>query len=329
MRTFRALVAFESDDGSFVRRIMERNIDDLPGHDTLIRVRYSSLNYKDALSASGNRGITKQYPHTPGIDAAGLIVESPEFPEGEEVIVAGHDLGMNIPGGFGEYVRVPSSWVLKRPEGLSLEQCMVYGTAGFTAGLSVSKLEACGVRPESGEILVTGATGGVGLLALVLLVKIGYRVVASSGKKEAFELLNSMGAWDVIPRDSLPSGKPLLKGRWAGVIDTVGGEILVNALKSTQYGGAVTCCGMVASSEFCTSIFPFILRGIGLHGIDAAQCAMDLRKEIWEKLSGKWKPDNLERLHVLCTLEDLDGKIESMLSGKSTGRVVVSHQAPP
>ena len=327
--TFRAFAAFEAEDGSFFRRIVERNVADLPEGDTLIRVVYSSLNYKDALSASGNRGITKHYPHTPGIDAAGFVVESPVFSIGEQVLVTGYDLGMNTSGGFGEYVRVPSSWVLKRPEGLSLMECMIYGTAGLTAGLSVSKLVECGISPESGEILVTGATGGVGLFALGMLAKMGFRVAASSGKKDAEPLLKSLGAKDVVPREEEASPKPLLKGRWAGVVDTVGGEILVNALKSTQYGGVVTCCGMVASTEFRTSIFPFILRGVSLHGIDAAQCPMASRKRTWEMLSGEWKPGNLDRFHATCTLEELDGKIESMLSGKSLGRVVVSHHSPP
>lgn len=307
-----------------MRNVIERRIDELPENDTLIRVNYSSLNYKDALSASGNRGITRRYPHTPGIDAAGVIVESPAFSEGEEVVAMGFDLGMNIPGGFGQYVRVPSSWVLRRPEGLSLKECMIYGTAGYTAGLSVAKLTENGVNPDSGEILVTGATGGVGMLAVGILAKIGFHVVASTGKAQASDFLKSLGAAEVISREALHDpGRPLMSGRWGGVVDTVGGEILSNALKSTKYGGAVTCCGMVASADLCTSIFPFILRGVGLHGIDAAQSPMDLRKKIWEKLSGQWKPDNLERLSSVCALDELEGKIDAMLAGGSMGRVVV------
>ncbi|HQT25976.1 MAG TPA: YhdH/YhfP family quinone oxidoreductase, partial [Burkholderiales bacterium] len=301
------------------------NIDDLPENDTLIKVLYSSLNYKDALSASGNRGITRRYPHTPGMDAAGIVVKGPDFREGEEVLAMGFDLGMNTPGGFGQYVRVPSSWVSRKPEGLTLKECMIYGTAGYTAGLSLMRLAENGVNPDSGEILVTGATGGVGMLAIGMLAKIGYRVVASTGKREAQEFLKSIGASEVISREALHDpGKPLSKGRWAGVVDTVGGEILVSALKSTKYGGIVTCCGMVAGTEFCSSIFPFILRGVALCGIDAAQSPMGVRKGIWKKLSREWRPENLDGFHIPCALEELEGRIESMLAGQSMGRVVVS-----
>ncbi len=327
---YRALVASESPEGSIVRKIEELEIGDLPANDTLVKVLYSSLNYKDALSASGNRGITRKYPHTPGIDAAGIIVESPDFRAGEEVVVMGYDLGMNTPGGFGQYVRVPSSWVMRKPEGLTLKECMIYGTAGYTAGLSVMKLVENGVNPDSGEILVTGSTGGVGMLALGMLAGAGYEVVAMTGKPESFELLKTIGASAVISRDALDDpGKPLSRGRWAGVVDTAGGEILANALKSAKYGATVTCCGMVAGTDFCSSIFPFILRGVALLGIDAAQSPMDVRKAVWRRLSGEWKPRNLESLHSTCGLEELEGKIMSMLAGRSAGRVVVSlpHQS--
>lgn len=326
--TFRALVVSESGEGNFERKVSTRRIGDLPEGDTLIRVVYSSLNYKDALSASGNRGITRNYPHTPGIDAAGVVVKSHggKFSEGEEVIVTGFDLGMNTSGGFGQYVRVPHSWVLKKPEGLSLRECMIYGTAGFTAALSVQKLEEHGVNPDSGEILVTGATGGVGILAVSILAGIGYEVAAATGKAEASDFLRSLGASEVVSRESVrdESGRALLKGRWAGVVDTVGGEVLSTALKSTKYGASVTCCGMVASTELSTSIFPFILRGVNLLGIDAAQCPMEARTGIWKNLAGAWRPDSLERLGSSCTLDELEGKIEAMLAGRSMGRVVVS-----
>lgn len=323
---FRALVVSESGAGNFERRICERNVEDLPKGDTLVRVEYSSLNYKDALSASGNKGITRHYPHVPGIDAAGLIVQGDVFSEGTDVIAMGHDLGMNTSGGFGQYVRVPSDWVMKKPSGLSLAECMTYGTAGFTAALSVEKLIGHGIDPGSGEILVTGATGGVGTMAVAILAELGYKVVASTGKLERSDWLASLGASEVVHRDELhdESGRPLLKGRWAGVVDTVGGESLSSALKSAQYGASITCCGMVSSTELNTSIFPFILRGINLLGIDAVQCPMAHRVRIWEKLATTWKPKCLDKIGSFCTLEELDGKIDDMLSGNSIGRIVVS-----
>lgn len=323
---FRALVASEAENGNFERRVCERTIDDLPEGDVLIRVDYSSLNYKDALSASGNRGITRNYPHTPGIDAAGRIVLGEGFFPGEEVIVMGYDLGMNTPGGFGQYIRVPRDWVMKKPEGLSLAECMTYGTAGFTAALSADRLIEHAVNPDAGEILVTGATGGVGAMAVAILSRIGYRVAASTGKLAKSGWLISLGASEVLHRDELrdASGRALLKGRWAGVVDTVGGEMLSCALKSAKYGASVTCCGMVASTELSTSIFPFILRGVNLLGIDAAQCPMERRIRIWGKLGSQWKPHCLDNIAAWCTLDELDQKIEDMLSGNSSGRVVVS-----
>ncbi|MDP4091527.1 MAG: YhdH/YhfP family quinone oxidoreductase, partial [Bacillota bacterium] len=295
----------------------------------LIRVGYSSLNYKDALSATGNKGVTRNYPHTPGIDAAGIIVESqsPDFKAGEEVIVTGNDLGMNTPGGFGEYIRIPAAWPVKLPKGLSLKESMVYGTAGFTAALSVYKLINYGVKPEDGTVLVTGATGGVGSLAAGFLAKLGYSPACATGKLDESGFLISLGAREVISRKDIDdtSGRPMLKGRWAGVIDTVGGNILSTAIKSTNYGGCVTTCGNVASAEFTTSVFPFILRGVALLGVDSVLCPMDLRLRLWEKMAGDWKLNNLESLSEECSLEELEGRIERILKGTLKGRVVVKH----
>jgi acrylyl-CoA reductase (NADPH) len=243
---FQALVVHETAESQFERRIEERSLADLPQRDVLIRVHYSSLNYKDALSASGHRGVTRNYPHTPGIDAAGVVKESSDdrFEPGDRVLVTGYDLGMNTCGGFGQYVRVPAEWVVKVPRDLSLRESMIYGTAGVTAGLSVLKLQAQGVTPDQGEILVTGATGGVGSLAVGILAGDGYPVVAATGKLEAAQFLLDLGAREVVHRDEVrdTSGRPLLGGRWAGAIDTVGGEYLATALKSTRTDGVVTCC---------------------------------------------------------------------------------------
>lgn len=327
-KTFRAMRVIESEDGQFRREIVKRRVEDLPPGDVLIKVLYSSLNYKDALSATGNKGVTRTYPHTPGIDAAGLVEESTDanFAVGDEVLVTGYDLGMNTPGGFGGYIRVPASWVIPIPKGISLVKSMMYGTAGFTAALSVYKLIRSGVKPEDGSILVTGATGGVGSIAVSILAKLGYFVVAGTGKPEFADLLKGMGAKDVVTRQDIDdsSGKPLLKPRWAGVVDTVGGNILSTALRSTQYGGTITTCGNVASHEFSANVYPFILKGISLLGIDSVECPMSLRRTIWSLLAGEWDLPNLEQTVTKVALEDLEPQIHQVLNGKSVGRVLVT-----
>ncbi|OQY59057.1 MAG: oxidoreductase [Desulfobacteraceae bacterium 4572_88] len=326
-KTFQAMIVDETEDKNFVREIKEKSVDDLPGGDVLIQVMYSSLNYKDALSASGNKGVTRNYPHTPGIDAAGTVAESSSdaFQPGDEVLVTGYDLGMNTSGGFGQYIRVPADWVVKLPEFLTLRESMVYGTAGFTAGLSVYGLVQCGVQPGQGEILVTGATGGVGSVAVSLLAKIGYEVIGATGKSDEKQFLLDLGAKDIISREEATdtSKRPLLKGRWAGVVDTVGGDMLATALKSAKQWATVTCCGNVASPELSTTVFPFILRGINLIGIDSANCLMPSRLKTWEKLAGEWKPDCLNDLSSDIGLNDLSGHIDHILQGKLKGRAVV------
>jgi acrylyl-CoA reductase (NADPH) len=324
---FRAMVVHEITKGQFVRWIEDRSLADLPQGDVLIRVHYTSLNYKDALSASGHRGVTRTYPHTPGIDAAGVVEESADdrFEPGDRVLVTGYDLGMNTAGGFGQYVRVPAEWVVEVPRELSLRESMIYGTAGVTAGLSVLKLQAHGVTPEQGEILVTGATGGVGSLAVGILASDGYPVVAATGKLEAAQFLLDLGAQEVVHRDEVrdASGRPLLSGRWAGAVDTVGGEYLATALKSTRIDGVVTCCGLVASPELPTTVYPFILRGVSLLGIDSENCPMATRLRLWRKLAGEWKLANLNDLANECSLDGLEVEIERILQGKQRGRVVV------
>jgi acrylyl-CoA reductase (NADPH) len=328
MTQFKAMVVTESQDNTFSREIMNREISTLPEGDVLINVKYSSLNYKDALSASGNKGVTRKYPHTPGIDAAGVVVESTNdsFQIGDQVIVTGYDLGMNTSGGYSEYIKVPASWIVKLPENLSLKESMIYGTAGFTAALSVYKMISGGILPDSGNILVTGATGGVGSIAVSILHKLGYSVIAVTGKPQAKDMLLSIGAKDIILREELDdkSGRILLKGNWAGVIDTVGGNMLATALKSTNYGGSVTCCGNVASPELLTSVYPFILRGVTLYGVDSVQCPMDLRAKIWSTLANEWKPHNLNQNVEEVSLADLDNKINLILQGKLQGRTIVN-----
>jgi len=328
-KKFRALVVEEGEGGKFTRSIKERPVSDLPEGEVLIRVHYSSLNFKDALSATGNKGVTKNYPHTPGIDAAGVVEESssPQVKPGEEVLVTGYDLGANTDGGYGEYIRVPAGWVVGLPDGLSTRESMIYGTAGFTAALSVYKMEEYGTTPDMGEVLVTGATGGVGSVACAILAKAGYSVVASTGKTDQKEFLTGLGVKEIISRaDSADtSGRPLLKGRWAGAVDTVGGDILATAIKSAKQHGVITCCGNVASGELPINVYPFILRGVSLVGIDSAYCPMDARRKVWSKLAGEWKID-LDGIATEVTLGGLDEQIDLILKGGQKGRVVVNLQ---
>jgi putative YhdH/YhfP family quinone oxidoreductase len=325
---FSALRVEELEPGRFTRRIVTRSTAELPAGEILIRVRYSSLNYKDALSASGNRGITRHYPHTPGIDAAGEVAASthPHLEVGAPVLVTGFDLGMNTSGGFGQYVRVPAAWVLPLPAGLTLRQSMILGTAGFTAGLSVARLLAHPISPGSGSVLVTGASGGVGSLAVAILAHLGFRVSAASGKPEAEPFLRRLSASDVLGRHEVldSSDKPLLTSRWAAVVDTLGGDILSCAIKSTMPHGAITCCGNVASPHLRTTVYPFILRGITLYGIDSAQCPMPQRQHVWRQLAGDWKPPRLEETAIEIGLDELDTHIDRILAGRQTGRVLIN-----
>jgi putative YhdH/YhfP family quinone oxidoreductase len=326
--SYDALDVSETDKNTFSLKVQSKDISDLPEGDLLIRVHYSSLNYKDALSASGNRGVTRHYPHVPGIDAAGVVAESsnPFFRPGDQVLACGFDIGMNTAGGFGQFIRIPAEWALPCPQGLGLRDSMIYGTAGFTAAQSVKRLLDFTVVPGKGTILVTGATGGVGSIAVALLKHLGYKVTAVSGKPEAAEFLTQLGAEKIITRQQAAdsSGKFLLKEKWAGAVDTVGGEILATAIKSTAYGGAVTCCGNVASPDLPLSVYPFILRGVSLLGIDSAQCPIHIRKKIWQKLAGDWRIENLESLVTECGLQELPTHIERMLQGRHTGRVIVN-----
>ncbi|MBN2430206.1 MAG: YhdH/YhfP family quinone oxidoreductase [Acidobacteria bacterium] len=324
---YHAMLVQEAADGSIRRHITLRSVSDLPDHDVLIRVHFSSLNYKDALSATGHKGVTRQYPHTPGIDAAGVVAESraPQFRPGDEVIVTGYDLGMNTPGGFGEYIRVPADWIVPLPTRLTLRESMIFGTAGFTAALSLLKLEAHGLSPADGDILVTGASGGVGCMAVALLAHNGYPVVAVTGKPEAEPFLRELGAHRILPRPALDdtSGRPLLKQEWSAVVETVGGNFLSTALQSTRRHGAVAACGNVLSAELHTTVFPFILRGITLYGIDSATSGMTLRREAWSRLAGPWKLNHLDRMARAVGLEKLDEEIERILAGRQQGRVLV------
>ncbi len=281
-KLFQAYVVEKSEQNEFTRSFQTRNIIDLPYGELLVRVDYSSINYKDALSATGNPGVTRNFPHTPGIDAVGVIIKSlsQEFPIGEKVIVNGYDLGMNTPGGFGQYIRVPSHWVTRLPEKLDARDAMRIGTAGFTAAMSIEALVDWGVSPEDGEILVTGATGGVGSMAIAILSKLGYEVVAVTGKKDSAEnFLKEIGAHTVITREeATDTSRPLQKARWAGVVDCVGGPILETALAQCKPRAAVAISGLVATEKLETTVFHFILRGVAMFGIDSAEYPIERRR---------------------------------------------------
>ncbi|NKB31661.1 MAG: acryloyl-CoA reductase [Pseudomonadales bacterium] len=327
-QVFKALVVSEVADKEFSSEVVERNQSELPAGEVLIRVEYSSLNYKDALSASGSKAVTREYPHTPGIDAAGRVESSSssEFSAGDEVIVIGYDLGMNTPGGFGQYIQVPANWVVACPEGLILRDSMVLGTAGFTAALCVEKLLANGLAVEDGEVLVTGATGGVGIIAVALLAKLGFDVVASTGKAEAAVFLQEMGAKSVIDRNELAEAntRPMLKERWAGAVDVVGGDTLFNVVKSLKYGASVAACGLVQSPMFQASVLPFILRGVNLLGVDSVELPLETKARVWNQLGGEWKLHGLDAIVSEIGMEDLQSSLDQVLKGQAQGRFLLN-----
>ena len=322
---YKAFFTQETESG-FSNSIESLSTADLEENDLLIKVSYSSLNYKDALSASGNKGVTRTYPHTPGIDAAGEVVKSnsSDFKDGDKIIVTGYDLGMNTYGGFGQYISIPATWAISLPNELSEAEAMSIGTAGLTAGLCVRKLLQNDLTPDSGDVLVTGASGGVGSVAVMVLSKLGFNVVALTGKQDQVDYLESLGASSVIIRSQMEEqGKPLQKGIYQGGVDTVGGNILSNFISQTSQRGAITCCGNVASDKLETSIFPFILRGVTLIGIDSAESLLEVKKEIWNNFSNDWKID-LEKITKEVFLESLSDEVEKILKGNQVGRIRVN-----
>ena len=323
---FKAFTVFENEDGSFKSEIISKSIDDLPPGDVLVRVDFSSLNYKDALSATGNKGVTKKYPHTPGIDAVGTVEDTSHssFKIGDQVIVSGYDMGQNTAGGYGEYIRVPREWVALMPEGLTKKESIILGTAGMTAGLSLRELQKKnGI--EGKLAVVTGATGGVGCLAVKLLSQLGADVTAVTGKVDSEDFLKSIGAVEVINREQLAENfhQPLASGKWDIGVDVVGGEMLAGLMTCLKLGGSVACCGLVGGSTIETTIFPYILRGNSLIGIDSGNIPISEKEEIWMLFANEWKIE-LNDLSRTITLNELDQEIESILKGGQVGRVIVS-----
>lgn len=329
-KTFKAFYVDETSNGNVSASVKEVPLSFLPDHEVLIQVRYSSLNYKDGLSASGNKGVTRSYPHIPGIDAAGVVVEdtSGTFRKEQKVLVTGQDLGSNTPGGYGQYIRVPKEWVVTLPKGLDLETAMLYGTAGFTAMYGIKRLQRELISPQNGKVLVTGATGGVGSLAVFFLSELGYEVIAATGKMHRADFLKSIGAAEVIHREEITEVDKnfLLSRQWKGAIETVGGNMLDAVIRQADHDGAVACCGNILGHKLETNIYPFILRGVSLLGIDSAICKMPMRLKIWDAIS-EMDPKKLpENYASKVGLQDLQKEIDAILKGEQWGRVIVEHQ---
>ena len=326
--TFKALVVEETGDGEFKKSIQQLNVSDLPDNDLLIEVHYSSLNFKDAMSASGNKRITKNFPHTPGIDAAGIVVsdKSGTFEAGQKVVVFGYDLGMNTDGGLGQMISIPAEWAVECPDALTLKETMIYGTGGLTAALSVQKLEKMGAKPEHGPVAVTGATGGVGSISIAILSQLGYDVIAFSGKPEQGEYLKALGASEVRHRDTINEVRDRPAGRelWANAIDTIGGDYLANLLKQTKAGGAVTSCGLASGAEFSMTVLPFITRGVSLLGIDSVYIPLADKKAIWQRVATDMKLPELESYGEEITLEQTPEYLDRFMASQTVGRYVVN-----
>ncbi|NEZ04030.1 oxidoreductase [Wenzhouxiangella sp. XN201] len=323
---FRAFRIDDDEDG-YRAELVEQSIDAQTEGDVVIRVAYSSVNYKDALAASGKGKILRKFPLNGGIDAAGTVVasESDAFSEGDEVLITGSGLSETRDGGYSEYLRAPSDWLVPLPEGLNLHEAMILGTAGFTAALGLWRMEANGQTPDMGPIAVTGASGGVGSLAVDIYSKAGYEVSAISGKEDEFEWLHELGASQCISRHELywPES-PLASAQFAGALDSVGGDTLSGLTRVIKPWGNIAACGMAGGIGLNTTVMPFIIRGIGLLGINSAGCPYPIRKEIWQRLAGDWRPRHLDRIAAEpVDLESLDSAFEKLLAGNGRGRIVV------
>lgn len=306
------------------------SLDDLPEGEVTIRVAYSGVNYKDGLASIPGGNIVNSYPHIPGIDLSGTVVASsdPAFREGDEVLVTGYGLGVSHPGGFSQMTRVPAAWVVPLPPGMSAKAAMAVGTAGFTAALSIHRMEENGLAPGQGPVLVTGATGGVGSWAVAMLARSGYDVTASSRKSAEAEYLQKLGAAECIsPQElELPEGRSLHQERWAGAVDPVGGALLPHVLRSVCYGGSVAVSGFTGGMDFASSVLPFILRGVNLLGIDSVQCPMELRRKVWGRIAAEWLPDEemLDSVIHKIALSDLPDALTQILQGRMRGRAIVN-----
>ena len=326
---FKAFIVDQDENGKVSQEYKTLTKDDLPEGDVLIKVHYSGINYKDALAAQDHNAIVKEYPMVPGIDLAGTIEETnaPGFEVGDKVIATSYDLGVSHYGGFSEYARVKSEWVIELPEGLTLEEAMIYGTAGYTAGLAIEKLEKAGMSIEGNEVLVRGATGGVGTLAMLMLDNLGYDVVASTGRKDVDNQLKELVATEVIDRLPDNDDKSLASRTWQAAIDPVGGKNLPYIVKRLDNNGSVAVIGMTGGTEFESSVFPFILRGVSIIGIDSVFTPIKLRRRVWRRLARDLKPDQLHDIKHIISFEDIPDAIEKVINHENTGRIVIDFNA--
>ncbi len=325
MSDFDAYRIFD-EDGKVEGRLVTVTLDDLSEGEVVIETAYSSVNYKDALAVAGTARIVRRFPLTGGIDLAGSVVssESPLFEKGDQVVVTGYELSVTHDGGYAGFARVPAEWVVRVPDGLSAFDTMAIGTAGFTAALCIVQMESNGLSPEGGPVIVTGATGGVGSVAVELLATLGYDVTALTGKDSEHDHLRSLGAKEVLSRHELEMGtRPLEKSMWAGAVDPVGGDILAWLTRTMKYGGCISSCGLTAGIDLNTTVLPFILRGVSLLGIDSAACPMARRQEVWQRLGADMKPTRLPTVAKEITLADLPEAFATLLAGEARGRTVV------
>ena len=326
---FRAFLVNQTPTGQdFEAGIKELGETDLPPGEVTVKVAYSGVNYKDAMACNPNGQIIRKFPCVPGIDLAGTVVESSDsrFKAGDEVVAHGYNIGVAHHGGFAEYARVPSAWTMPLPQGLNSSEAMVLGTAGFTAALSIYRMEVNGLKPQTGPVLVTGATGGVGSLAISMLSNLGYEVAASTGKESEHDYLKELGASQILGRAevSAESSRAMEKERWAGSVDSVGGTTLAYLVRTTKTGGSVAACGLTGGSSLATTVYPFILRGVGLLGIDSVNCPMELRQHLWQRMGGDLKPKMLDKIVAReISLDDLPAITRTVLDSGVRGRFLV------
>lgn len=322
---FRAFVVDKTDD-AVAAGLTTRSRDQLAEGSVTIRVHWSSVNFKDGLATLAKGGVVRSYPLVLGIDLAGTVAESADsrFKEGDEVLVTGFETGVSHDGGYAEYARVPADWVVKKPDGLSLRDTMIYGTAGFTAALAIRRMEENGLTPDHGPVLVTGATGGVGSVACAILAKLGYTVSASTGKESEHDYLRQLGVNEILSREAVSEeGRPLGKALWAGAVDQVGGSTMAWVLSTMAYRGVVASTGLTGGPKFNTTVLPFLLRGVSILGIDSVQCPMSERPDLWGRLAGDWKPGQLDSIAVETDLDGLGDTLGTILKGGVRGRTVV------